>query len=73
MKKLLDFWMATDKDGLTWLYDNKPKKYEDCFSFQEINEKFLFNKNGSYFIGKNINNQTFEDEPIKVSLIIEGK
>lgn len=67
-KVIGEYWMATDTaiyDNKTYVYRNKPKKEDTHFDRSDHIE------NSALFIGKNINNQTFDDEPVKVYLVIE--
>lgn len=57
-----EYWMATDKDSETWCHRLKPNRYES---------EFHNNFDKTISLGKNTNNQTFDDEPVKVYLVIE--
>ena len=61
--KIIDeYWMATDKNGSTYRYYKFPDKFPEKLEDVEYDADYL---------GQNINNQTFEDDPKKIYLVEE--
>lgn len=61
MENKYKFWVARDKDGNLFAYNDKPTR---CDNQREwFAEKFLFSMENSYFP-----NLTWEDEPLEVEL-----
>lgn len=61
MENKYKFWVARDKDGNLFAYNDKPTR---CDNQKEwFAEKFLFSMENSYF-----HNLTWKDEPIEVEL-----
>lgn len=60
MENKHEFWVARDKDGNLFAYNDKPKR---CDNQKEWLVWFLFSMKNSYFP-----NLTWKDEPIEVEL-----
>lgn len=59
--KTYTFWIARDKNGSLFAYEDKPKRYDNKKEWFSV--KFLFSMENSLFP-----DLTWEDEPIEVEI-----
>lgn len=64
-------WIARDKDGSLWLYDEKPIREEKCSVW--INESNITDEGIGVLQPTMFPSLKWEDEPIEVDLLPKGK